>query len=87
VYNQSAFSRPMEGQTSSELRDKRTGRHGLERVGASTAPMVAEDTVRRKGQDIPSEMERAAKAKMAEGEYRAQMEVPASAQNIASERP
>ncbi|KAK4454699.1 hypothetical protein QBC34DRAFT_139425 [Podospora aff. communis PSN243] len=87
VYNQSAYARPMEGQTSSELRDNRTGRHGLERVGASTEPMVAEDTVRRKGQDIPSELERAVKAKMAEGEYKSHQEVSSSAGKIASERP
>ncbi|KAK0632919.1 hypothetical protein B0T14DRAFT_469969 [Immersiella caudata] len=71
VDNQSALSQPMQGQTSSELRDNLTGRSGLEGVGASTAPMVAEDTVRRKGQDIPNEMERAVKTKMAQGEYRA----------------
>jgi len=89
VYDKSTFSRPMEGQTSREVRSNRAGRHGLEGVGASTPDETIEGVVRAKGADLPEGIGRGVKAKMekSEGGYEAQQRIPASADEVASEMP
>ncbi|KAK0656205.1 hypothetical protein B0T16DRAFT_318336 [Cercophora newfieldiana] len=89
VYDTSPFSRPMQGESSSEMRSNITGRSGLEGVGASTSDRTVEGMVRQKGADLPEGIERGVRSKVekSEGGYEAQQRTPASAGEVASERP
>jgi len=84
VYNDSAFARPMGGQTSRELRSNRNEKRGLEGRGATatTSDETVEGRARALGADLPEGVERGIRGKGPGAEDRQ----PASATEIASEK-
>ncbi|KAK3322831.1 hypothetical protein B0H66DRAFT_555319 [Apodospora peruviana] len=94
VYNNSAFARPMQGQTNREMHGahgtgrRKAERSGLEGVGASTREGTIEGKVRGIGADLPEGIERGVRSRMEkdEGGYEAQQRIPASAEEVSSGR-
>ena len=84
VYNDSAFARPMGGQSSRELRSNRTEKRGLEgrSAMATTSDETVEGRARALGADLPAGVERGIRGKGPGAEDRQ----PASATEGASEK-
>ncbi|KAM7202586.1 hypothetical protein V8F20_004375 [Naviculisporaceae sp. PSN 640] len=91
IHNANPLGKPIQGQTSQELHDNSTERAGLEGVGASDKWRGVEGKVRQHGYDLPGDLRRGIrdtdKIEKGEGGYDAQERIPASANEVASERP
>ncbi|KAL1840794.1 hypothetical protein VTJ49DRAFT_7749 [Mycothermus thermophilus] len=81
VHSASTRTRPMEGQTSRELRSNRNERAGLEGVGATASEETVEGRARVMGADLPEGIYKGMKGK----ESRAEGKEGASAEEVAAE--
>ncbi|KAK3941986.1 hypothetical protein QBC46DRAFT_363015 [Diplogelasinospora grovesii] len=86
VYNQTQYGKPVQGETT------KRERRGLERVGATKSKETVESTARDLGADLPEGVERGVRGKTGseEGGYAwpgAEHQQPATAEDVAAERP